>query len=261
MLYPTRAFRALLWRNAIYRKRRWFASLVEFFLPAFCIFILYIIKYDLESDPNSSLGATVVPAYYPTDDDAIVPFSFHDYVTALRAKRVCVDNPAPPLIQLLFGLPPRVISGIQSSDWPVPFVYCSSYNCQFDGEDARQYCTYRTLALASMNNPAQSSSGNNNSGYERMQRFKKYVEDKYFQLNDSTLLPFDYDFIQVFDSNEELQSYVTSDTYGEWVDGMYQPKVAIAVVFDDGGDEKSYDYTIRVNSTNYNSEEQSVRPR
>ena len=76
--------------------------------------------------------------------------------------------------------------------------------------------------------------------------------------NSNLLLPFDYYFIQVFESNEELQSYVTSDTYGEWVDGVYQPKVAIAVVFEDGKDDKSYDYTIRVNSTNYNSEEQSV---
>eukprot|EP00956_Cyclotella_meneghiniana_P036631 scaffold128092_cov21-Cyclotella_meneghiniana.AAC.1 len=212
--YPTRAFRALLWRNTIYRRRRRLASLTEFFLPAFCIFILYIIKYDLESDPNSSLGATVIPDYYPTNDDVIIPFSFHDYVTALRAERVCMENPAPPLIQLLFGLPSRVISGIQSSDWPVPFVYCSSYKCSFDGEDARQYCTYRTLALAPMTN----NNPDNNSGYERMQRFKRYVEDKYFQFNKNTnnsslLLPFDYDFIQVFESNAELQSYVTSDTY------------------------------------------------
>lgn len=195
--------------------------------------------------------------YYPTENDVIIPFSFHDYVTALQAKRVCIDNPAPLLLQLLFGLPKRVISGISSRDWPVPFVYCSSYKCQYDGEDATQYCTYRTLAVAPLH---PNESKNANSGYQRMLRFKNYTENKYYQLTNTSLLPFDYDFIQVYGSNEELQSYVTSDTYGEWVDGSYKPKVAIAVVFDDGDNEKSYDYTIRVNSTNYNSEEQEAQP-
>jgi hypothetical protein len=257
MLRPTRSFRALLWRNALYRKRRLLASAVEFFLPALCIAALYFIKYDLESDPDSSLRAVVVPKYYPTEDDVIIPFSFHDYVTALQAKRVCVANPASPLIQLLLGLPPRVISGIESGDWPVPFVYCSSYKCRYDGEDATQYCTYMTLGLAPMHPGITNST---NSGYQRMQRFKNYAELKYHQLTNRSVLPFDYDFLQVFESNQELQSYITSDTYGQWIDGSYNPKIAIAIVFDDGQDGKSYDYTIRVNSTNYNSEEQSAQP-
>ena len=193
--------------------------------------------------------------YYPTDKDVIIPFSFHDYVTALQARRVCIANPAPPLIQLLFGLPSLVISGISSRDWPVPFVYCSSYKCQYDGEDATKYCTYRTLGVAPMHSE---SSAGTYSGHERMIRFKNYTETKYHQLTDRNLLPFDYDLIQVFESNEELQTYVTSDSYGGWIDGVYQPKIAIAIVFDDGENEKSYDYTIRVNSTNYNSAEQEV---
>ena len=185
----------------------------------------------------------------------IIPFSFHDYVTALQARRVCIANPAPILIQLLFGLPSLVISGISSYDWPVPFVYCSSYKCQFDGEDATKYCTFRTLGVAPLHS---ASTVGVNSGYERMRRFKNYTESNFPQLTDKSMLPFDYDLIQVFESNEELQSYVTSDHYGDWIEGVYQPKIAIAVVFDDGEDEKSYNYTIRVNSTNYNSAEQEV---
>ena len=94
-----------------------------------------------------------------------------------------------------------------------------------------------------------------------MQSFKSYVEERYPQLTDSSLLPFDYDFIQIFDSNDELQSYITSPNYGEWIDEQqYLPKVAIGVVFSGGGDGKSYEYTIRPNSTNYNAQEQVVSP-
>ena len=91
----------------------------------------------------------------------------------------------------------------------------------------------------------------------RMERFKEYVETRYPQITDADL-PFDYDFIQTFDKNEELTSYVSSDTYGDFVDGKYRPKIAIAVVFDGADDDKSYDYTIRTNATNFNSEELSV---
>jgi hypothetical protein len=233
------------------------SKLIELLLPAFCISILFIIKYNLESDPTSSLKSVVVPTYYPTADDVIIPFSFHDYVTALQAKRVCAPNSALPFLQVLLGLSPWVISGVWSSDWPVPFVFCNSYNCQYNGEDATKYCTYKTLGLAPMN-PG-TSENSENSGYRRMQRFKTYVERKYHQLANSSLLPFDYQFIQIFESNEDLQSYVTSQNYGEWVNGKYSPKVAIAIVFSDGEGDRSYDYTIRVNSTNFNSEEQSVR--
>ena len=101
--------------------------------------------------------------------------------------------------------------------------------------------------------------GGSDGAKQRMLRFKSYVEQRYPQLTNRSLLPFDYDFIQVFDDNDDLDSYITSDVYGSFVDGKYFPKVAIGVVFGDENDGgKSYSYSIRVNSTNFNSEEQGV---
>ena len=193
--------------------------MIEFFLPALCVAALYFIKLDLQSDPNSSLKAVTVPASYPDANSVIIPLSFQDYVTALQAKRVCLVDPSADAFEKIFGLASLVISGIDYETWPVPFVFCQSYNCKERGEDATKYCTYRTLALAPMN---RGSTGE----VQRMLRFKQYVETRYPQLTNSSLLPFEYDFIQLFDSNDDLQSYVTSEQYGEWSDdgSTYYPK-------------------------------------
>ena len=222
-------------------------KLIEVFLPVLSISILYLIKLDLRSDPDSSLNSQTISPSYPADDEAIIPLSFQDYVTALQAKRVCVAN----LKAAFTGSADLVISGVDYWDWPVPFVFCNSNNCRFEGEDATKYCTYKTLALAPMSRTL--------GAVQRMQSFKDYVVKRYPQLTNNNSRPFSYDFIQTFDSNEELQSYVTSENYGEWVYGKYYPKVAIGLVFDDGEDGKSYDYIIRVNATNFNSQEQAVR--
>ena len=227
-------------------------QLIEFFLPALCVAILWFIKLDLQSDPNSTLNAVVVPASYPGGGDVIIPFSFHDYATAIQAARVCVDDPTATSAAKLLGLNTMTISGLDYRDWPVPFVFCNSKACRERGEDATDFCTYKTFALAPMNAVK--------VDLQRMLSFKDYVEKRYPQLTNSSALPFKHDFLQIFDSNDALQSYVTSESYGEWRDGQYFPKVAIAVVFGGGKDSKSYEYTIRTNSTNYNSAEQSSRP-
>lgn len=282
-----RSFRALLWRNAIYRRRRWIPSveccsyetdvhdkvfshccfpypynqLIEFFLPALCVAVLYFIKLDLLSDPNSSLRAIVVPGYDPGSNDTIIPLSFQDYVTALQAIRICVADPDASFLERLIGTAGYAVSGVNHEDWPVPFVYCSSYECgeldrKLEKEGAalgvNANCTYRTLALAPLNADASEQ-------VERVLKFKTYVEERYPQITNSSALPFKHDFIQIFSDNDELNSYVASENYGAWSqDGQYFPKVAIAVVFDGGADSKTYQYTIRPNSTNFNSEEQSV---
>lgn len=230
-------------------------SLIEFFLPALCVASLYLIKLDIESDPNSSLKATVVPASYPGADDILIPFSFQDYVTALQANRTCVVDPTATPAEQILGLAPLVISGLNWQDWPVPFVFCNSYACRKRGENATDFCTYRTLALAPMN----IDNGEGAVAMQRMLRFKGYVEERYPQITNSKL-PFNHDFIQIFNSNDELQSYVTSETYGKWANEQYFPKIAVGVVFGGGEDGKSYEYTIRTNSTNFNSQEQSAQP-
>ena len=226
--------------------------MIEFFLPPLCVAILYFIKLSLQNDPNSTLTSVVVPASYPGSNDTIIPFSFQDYVTALQANRTCVVNPTASAAEKILGLAPLVISGINYQDWPVPFVFCNSYLCKEHGESAQNYCMYRTLALAPMNAGAKER--------ERMLKFKDYVEEKYPQITDSSALPFDYDFIRIFDSNSDLDAYVKSETYGATVNGEYFPTVAIAVVFSGGDNDKLYEYTIRTNSTNYNSEEQAAQP-
>ena len=225
---------------------------MEFFLPALCVAILWFIKLDLQSDPKSALNAVVVPASYPKSGDVIIPLSFHDYATAIQAARICVEDPAATSAAKMLGLNTLVISGLDYKDWPVPFVYCNSKACRERGEDATNYCTYKTLALAPMNAVK--------GDMQRMLSFKAYVEKRYPQLTNSIALPFKHDFFQIFDSNDALQSYVTSESYGEWVNGKYIPKVAIAIVFSVGLDSKSYEYTIRTNSTNFNSAEQARRP-
>ena len=227
-------------------------QLIEFFLPALCVAALYFIKLDLQSDPYSSLRAVVVPASYPGAGDVMIPFSFTDYVTALQANRSCVVDPTATTAEKLLGLAPLVISGLDWQDWPVPFVYCNSYSCRKRGENATNYCIYRSMALA----PTKADSA---VQVQRMLKFKSYVEERYPQITNRSALPFNHDFIQIFDSNEELQSYVTSETYGKWSpDGQYLPNIAIGVVFGGGEDSKTFEYTIRTNSTNFNSEEQSV---
>ena len=77
-----------------------------------------------------------------------------------------------------------------------------------------------------------------------MLKFKDYVEEKYPQITDRSALPFDYDLIRIFDSNDDLDAYVKSETYGATVNGEFFPTVAIAVVFSGGDNDKLYEYTI-----------------
>jgi hypothetical protein len=69
-------------------------------------------------------------------------------------------------------------------------------------------------------------------------------------------MPFDYPFIRMFDDESGVQSYVTSGDYGT----SKNPKIALAIIFEEGSSEKDYAYTLRVNSTNFNSPEEEGRP-
>jgi hypothetical protein len=69
-------------------------------------------------------------------------------------------------------------------------------------------------------------------------------------------LPFEHDFVRVFAGNDELDAYVTAADYGRTLN----PKIGIAVVFVKTDSEKEYAYTLRVNSTNFNTQEQEAQP-
>ncbi|KAL3807513.1 hypothetical protein ACHAXA_008271 [Cyclostephanos tholiformis] len=56
---------------------------------------------------------------------------------------------------------------------------------------------------------------------QRMLSFKDYTERRYPQLTNSSALPFKHDFLQTFESNDALQSYVTSESYEYTKSGFY----------------------------------------
>jgi hypothetical protein len=193
---------------------------------------------------NASFSAEVVEPTYPDNDQAVIPFSFNDYVTAIQAKRVCMQNPN------IFDANPWAVTGIASQgyNWQVPFVKCDSRTCQTVGEDAsKNNCEYQTLALGP-------TSVSDDVGRAHAESFRDFIYLKYPAL--VTNKPFEYAFVRVFESNQEIENYVKSSDYGT----ANYPKIGLAVIFSEGSSEKDYMYSIRVNSTNFNAPEQDGRP-
>ena len=144
------------------------------------------------------------------------------------------------------------ISGILNggSNWQVPFVKCDSRMCKEDGEDALPLCEYLALGLAP-------SSTNDIAGLEQAQAFRDFIYERYPVLLDDTSLPFGFEFVQMMESNAQVEEYVKSKEYGT----SDIPKLALAVVFDGKSDPTiNYNYAIRVNSTGFNSPEDEGRP-
>jgi len=253
----TRHVLALLRRNFIYRKRKWFSSFVELVIPALSILILVLIKTALDDDP--SFKPTLVDAIFPTNDDVVKPLSFGDYLTAIESTKVCVPTPTKKYRRGRSN--DFLISGILPSQWPVPFVKCNSLNCEKAG-NATKHCDYHVLAVA----PADQNS------VGHVESFKDYLIKSYPQLmpltqSSSTLGMGLQDGLEIqtvqnevhplvlnFTSNEEIENYIVHQEYGE----IGKPKIALAVIL--GGSNNQFQYTIRANATNFNSEELTGRP-
>jgi len=169
---------------------------------------------------------------FPSDSETLIPFSFADYVTALQAKRLCEFNLSNLKYRTPFG-----ITGI-TGDWSVPFVQCDSRQCEQIGQDAMQFCEYRMIALAPKN--------------DETVKFKEWIYFHHPALE--TTLPFSFDFVQIFQTEEEIESYIKSPDYGN----PDLPKIGGAIVIHSGA--PSYKYSIRVNSTNFNKPEEVGRP-
>ena len=214
-------------------------QILEIAAPVFCIFILVAVKISLQN--NKSFSPQVIEAEFPGNNQAIIPFSFNDYVTAIQAKRVCFIEPSTG---------EWAVSGIdfRGYGWQVPFVKCDSRACQEEGEDASfKYCQYQILALAPMNSTS-------SVGKVRAESFRDFTLNKYPALVNN--VPFSYDFIRIFESNQEIDDYVTSSDYG----GLSKPKIGLAVIFSDVASVKEYKYDLRINSTNFNAPEVEGRP-
>jgi hypothetical protein len=154
-------------------------------LPVIFLAILVAIKKSLEGNENFS------PVYVPAairerNDDAFIPLSFTDYVTAIQAQRICVESNSDPSEFDITGMRP------DSYNWNVPFVKCDSRACKQEGEDARSmYCEYQVLAVAP-------KTADDSFGKARADSFIDYVYATYPALKNSTLMPFDYAFIKTF---------------------------------------------------------------
>jgi len=236
----SRSFRALCRRNLIYRKRRWISSLFEFILPVAFVGILVGIKSAVEN--TDAFKPRVVPATYPASADVLKGYSFHDYLTSLSAEKRCMAG---------WGPTGYLITGIDPYNNPVPFMRCDSRRCESVGEDAVPYCEFNILALAP-------SDEDDALAEQRVDDFMTFLGETYPQLLDASNFPFDHKLIQKFPSQSVLEQYVRHPDYGVTED---MPKVAVAVVFDSTeGTANDYSYSIRVNSTGYNSPENEGRP-
>lgn len=218
-------------------------QILEIALPIGFAAILVGIKAALD-DGSGSSQAEIVPPVTFSDSDTLRILSFSDYVTAILAERKCIvdENGNNKMIT---GIPE------EGYRWQVPFVKCDARQCQDDGEDAYDYCNYPILAVGPVN-------AGDPAGKERAVEFKKYVEGRYPALLDSSMTHFPsdgYEFVRVFDSNQVIDDYVRSSDYG--VSG--KEEIALAVLFD-GGDPSDFKYSLRVNSTNFNSPELAARP-
>jgi hypothetical protein len=185
-----------------------------------------------------------LPEYYPKDEAAIIPFSYTDYVIALQAKRVCKLRDDGEL----------EITGLHDKgySWQVPFVKCDSRKCTHVGQDAQPFCEYSFLVVSG-------SHLEDTGGHERASQFREWMYDKWPILrrqqsgNGTSGLPFEFDFVQHFSDPTTMDDYVKRLDYG--TDQV--PKMAMGIVFD-GNSTDAFKYTLRQNSTNLNTPEQTV---
>jgi hypothetical protein len=197
------------------------------------VYILVIIKNAVER--GGDLDSEIVPETFPDESKSFTPLVFNDYLTALQAKRICIPT----------GDDDYMITGYDygGSNWPVPLLKCDSRNCKESGQDAGQtVCEYNVIGIA--------------GDSTRVLEFVSWLESKYPILADSSALPFDFSLFKKFTNSGDMDSYVTSSDYGVY---PAKPKLAMGIVFN-GNDPNVYDYSLRQNSTNFNSPEEEGRP-
>lgn len=215
-------------RNLIYRKRNIIGSVCEVALPILFVYLFLAIKNSQDtnySDPD-------VPTML--FNDTFIPWYYRDYAIALQADRVCYRT----------GHNKLEISGLydKAVAWQVPFVRCDTRKCEHHNQSAHDFCEYKMLAIA----------GTGFGGRQRAKTFQQWFYSKYpalsRQRNEThSGVPFDFDFVQIFDSPTDMDDYVGETDYGK----PGTPRIGLGIVFD-GNDANNYKYWIRQNSTNLN---------
>jgi hypothetical protein len=206
-------------------------------LPVCFVAILVAIKNAAEN--GDSFESEIREATFPKA--SFTPFSFQDYVTAMKAEKVCINQTDNPSSDEDF-----LISGIldNGKNWPVPFVKCDSRKCDFAGQSASDFCEYAVIAVSP-------SGDGDTGGRERAEDFKEWLEATY----SVEIMPFSFNLVQLFDSPDQMDNYVKAGDYGKT--GF--PKIGMGIVFE-GNDDNKYIYSLRQNSTNFNAPEEEGRP-
>ena len=130
-------------------------------------------------------------------------------------------------------------------DFLQPTVKCDHRRCTEPGENATNYCEYSILAVT----------GTDEGGLERAKDFRQWIYEEYPTLNNYSVVKFRHEFVQVMDTEDQLEDYVKSSNYGK----SGYPKIAMAVVFT-GNENDKYVYRLRQNSTNFNNMGEESRP-
>ena len=198
---------------------------------------------------NGTMESIQVPEYIPDDYSALIPMSYHDYITALQAKRQCMKHPSrnPITNQTRFE-----ITGLHNfgKNWQVPFIKCDHGKCQRQLQDAIPFCEYSVLGIAP-------STVLDIGGRHRAEEFRQYMYTTWPVLNpqqhqhDASNFTFDlskFEFVRLFESDQAMEEYVRRDDYGT---SQQVPKMSMGIVFY-GNSTTNYKYALRQNSTNVN---------
>ncbi|KAL7567855.1 hypothetical protein ACA910_000596 [Epithemia clementina (nom. ined.)] len=228
-------------RNCIYRSRNLIGTFLDIALPVGFVGILLAIKGAVDNS-----GADIVPAIYPDNSYAFRPFSFQDYITAVRAEKQCEMQYDGNGEEMGLG-----ITGInqQGYNWMVPMVKCDNRPCEFVGQNASTFCEYAMIAV----------SGTDDDGLLRAADFRTWTLNRYPELlsRDMPYFAFEPDFdpVKLFNSSDAINSYVRQDGYG--TTGV--PKIMMGIVWE-GNDANNYQYRLRLNQTNFNNPKEASRP-
>jgi hypothetical protein len=219
------------------------------------MFVLFLVLIKNAVKKAGDLDSKTVNATFP--DFSFTPLTFQDYITAMRAQRLCTSgaNNNSQHKYDITGMPNYEEIG---RNWQVPFVKCDSRKCDrledetgmsAIGMNALSFCEFAILAVA----------GSNDGGQTRAQDFQNWIYATYPSIDPNSpnkaSLPFSFDLVRIFNTSDEIETYVKSNNYGR----LEYPKIAMAIVFE-GNDNTFYNYTLRQNSTNFNSPEDEGRP-
>jgi len=161
----------------------------------------------------------------------------------MQATHTCIEGLNPET-----GQPDFWITGLpnQGYNWQVPFVKCDSRRCKENGENATKYCQFGLIGVSG-------SSTTDVGGQTRATDFTTWLYETYPELVDR--MPFDYELVKEFKDPQEMNDYIKNDDYGK----SGSPKLVMGVVFE-GNEALDYKYTLRQNSTNFNSPESEWAP-